>query len=84
MSVRRKAWIITFLSFTGISVGMELYAAFSGNKDAVPWTDLLAGNLPAWIVVPAALILAAWLPGHFIDAYRRKAAGLPPKPGEKP
>ena len=81
MSVRRKAWIISFLTLTGITVGMELYAAFSGDKDAVPWTDLLV-NLPGWIVIPAALILAAWLRGHFIDAYRRKAAGLPPKPGD--
>ena len=79
MSTRRKIWVWTFVSLTGASVAMELVAAFLPSPDRPAWTDLLVGNLPQAIVVPAASLLAAWLPGHFVDAYRRKAAGQPPK-----
>jgi len=66
----RKVVITTgFLTVTAAAIGLEVWFATDNNPDTLPWTALLADNVPAPIVFAAVALLVAWLPGHFIEAY---------------
>lgn len=73
-TVTRKAlWITGFLAITGLAVTGELVAAFDHSDATAPWTELLT-DLPWWITMPAALLLAVWLPLHLAHWYRLRRA----------
>jgi uncharacterized membrane protein YeaQ/YmgE (transglycosylase-associated protein family) len=72
---RRTAWVTGFLSVTLLAVGMELWAAWDNSPDTVPWTDLIAENVPKPLTMWVVGLLVAWLPAHFVWAYRHQAAG---------
>ncbi len=76
---RRGWWIGAFLAATATAVGAELVAATDHSPDTVPWTELLT-DLPWWVTMPAALLLAVWLPIHLALRYRRRRAGTAPQP----
>lgn len=69
---RKTKWIIGFLGVTFLAIGEELYAAFSHDPNAVPWTTLIVTYIPWPVAAAAFVILATWLPWHFIRAYRRR------------
>jgi hypothetical protein len=71
---RRAIWTAGFLSVTALAVGMELWAAWDNSPDTVPWTDLIAENVPRPVTMWAVGLLVAWLPAHFVWAYRREAS----------
>lgn len=71
---RRTAWGVVFGAATATAVAMELWAAFDGDPDTVPWTEYLV-KLPWWVLVPAALTLSIWLPIHLVLAKRRYERG---------
>jgi hypothetical protein len=68
---KRAAWVTAFLAVTALAVGGELWAAFDNSPNTVPWTELLT-DLPWWVTMPAALLLAVWLPLHLIYWYRQR------------
>jgi hypothetical protein len=68
---KRAVWVTGFLSVTALAVGAELWAALDDSPDTVPWTNLIAQYVPWPITAAAIAILVAWLPTHFIHAYRR-------------
>lgn len=71
-TVKRTLWVATFLTLTAASVGMELWAAGDHSPDTVPWTELIARNVPQNLTIAAITLLISWLPGHFADAYRKE------------
>lgn len=73
-AVKRTAWVVTFLTLTAASVGMELWAAGDASPDTVPWTELITRHVPQTVTMAAIALLVGWLPGHFIDSYRKEAA----------
>ncbi len=68
---RRTAWGVGFLGITAVAVGAEVFAAFDGNDNTVPWTGYLT-QLPWWVTIPLAVVLGVWLPTHFVMEYRAK------------
>lgn len=77
--MNRRAAIITgaFLTVTAGAVGMEVWFAVDSDPDTLPWTALIADYVPAPIAFIAIAILVAWLPGHFVEAYKvRKKDGM--------
>lgn len=66
-----RKWLIAGL--TAFWLIWELIAAFDGNDKTFPLTQLLVEEVPAWLTIPAAVVLAVWLPWHFISNYRRKS-----------
>lgn len=79
---KRAVWTAGFLALTVAAVAMELVAGiFWPGSDRPAWTDLIVANVPASITTAAVGVLVAWLPGHFIDAYRRaQASTITPVP----
>jgi hypothetical protein len=69
---RKTALTITFLSVTGVAVGMEVWFATDSDPDTIPWTNLLATYVPAPITFAAIALLLSWLPGHFAHAYSKR------------
>lgn len=71
---RRTAWTVGFLGVTAVAVGAEIWAAFDGNPDTVPWTDYLV-KLPWWVLIPGAVLFAGWLVYHLVTAKLRQMRG---------
>jgi hypothetical protein len=65
-----KKWLIVALSL--LWLGWELYAANDHDPHTWPLTEVIVRKVPAYITLPAALLLAVWLPWHFWSAYRAK------------
>ena len=79
----RKAVITTgFLTVTAAAIGLEVLFAFDNNPDTLPWTALIADNVPAPITFAVIALLVAWLPGHFVEAYtsRKKMVNMDGSP----
>jgi hypothetical protein len=57
-----RKWLIVAFSLAWL--GWELIAAFDGSKATWPLTQIIVTYVPAWIYLPAALLLAVWLPYH--------------------
>jgi hypothetical protein len=72
--MKRSLWISSFLAVTVTAVGMECWAAWDRSSNTVPWTDLIADNIPKGITLAAIGILIAWLPSHFTSRYDRGSA----------
>lgn len=56
----------------------ELWANFDHDPDTWPLTWVIVRYVPAWITLPAVLILALWLPWHFWTNYRERRKPEPP------
>jgi hypothetical protein len=48
----------------------ELWSNFDHDPNTWPLTWVIVTYVPAWITLPAVLILALWLPYHFWTNYR--------------
>lgn len=68
MSATRK-WLI--LHLTILWTVWELVAAFDQNRSTWPLTQIVITYLPWWVYMPAAVVLAVWLPWHFWTSGRR-------------
>jgi hypothetical protein len=78
---RRQVFTTAFLAVTALAVGGELWAALDSSPDTVPWTNLIADNVPWPVTATAIAILITWLPSHFAHAYGRPPMVLtPPDP----
>lgn len=69
---QRNLWRTGFLTVTAGAIIMECWAAWDGNHQTDPWTDLITTYVPwqAAVAVFGALLL--WVPLHFVVAYRRR------------
>jgi Flp pilus assembly protein TadB len=65
-----RKWLIVALFLAWLS--WELIAAFDGSKATWPLTQIIVTYLPAWIYLPAALLLAVWLPWHLWSNRKRR------------
>jgi hypothetical protein len=65
-----RKWLIVALTIAWL--GWEMVAVLDSNPSTWPLTQIVVTYVPAYITLPAALILAVWLPWHFITEYRRK------------
>ena len=66
---RRTGLTVLLWSVTAVAVGLEVWGAVAHT--GATWTESLT-TLPWWMVVPPILVLAVWLPYHFITRYLRK------------
>ena len=69
--MEKKWWAIGFLGITALAVFLELFAAFDGNPNTLPWTDFIVTYIPVWIGLPIVILFAIWLIAHFIKNYHR-------------
>lgn len=76
--MKRSLWIGSFLTVTVAAVGMECWAAWDHSSNTVPWTDLIAGNIPKGITMAVIGILIVWLPSHFRSRYDKGDAMTDP------
>ena len=67
------AWRTAFLSLTALVLAMELFAAFDGDPETDPWTDMIVGYIPAEVTIAAIGALVLWLPAHFGLRYWRRS-----------
>lgn len=73
----KRYWVLTFMTMTVLTIGMELFAGLEKGWDLPAWTDLLTDNLPGELVLALTGALIVWLPVHFW--VRRKEARPPAK-----
>jgi hypothetical protein len=66
--------VFAIVGFTLAWLFWELYANFDGDPDTWPLTWVIVRYVPAWVTLPAALLLAVWLPIHFWTNYQKKRA----------
>jgi hypothetical protein len=64
-----KKWLIAALFLAWL--GWELIAAFDRDPHTWPLTHVIVTYVPAWIYMPAALLLAVWLPWHLWSNRKR-------------
>lgn len=62
---------VLFLAVTALAVILELVHALDGDPGTVPWTGYLI-RLPWWLLIPAVVGFAAWLPLHLVRAKRKR------------
>jgi hypothetical protein len=70
---QRNLWRTGFLLVTLGALIMECTAAWDGNPNTDPWTDLITTYVPWQVALAAFGALVLWVPTHFIVAYRRRA-----------
>jgi heme/copper-type cytochrome/quinol oxidase subunit 2 len=70
---QRNLWRTGFLIVTLGALVMECAAAWDGNPNTDPWTDLITTYIPWQVAVAVFGALVLWVPVHFITAYRRRA-----------
>ena len=70
---RRGWWRLSFLGLTGLVLGMECFAAWDGNTDTDPWTELIVAYIPDEVAAVGIGGLSLWLMVHFGRRYLRKA-----------
>ena len=69
---QRNAWRAGFLLVTAGALVMECAAAWDGNPNTDPWTDLITTYIPWQVALAAFGALVIWVPTHFWVAYRRR------------
>jgi hypothetical protein len=69
-------WLIVIL--TGAWLIWEIFASADGDPNTWPLTKVLVTYLPIWLYMPAALLLAVWLPWHLWSNRRNAAQGGSP------
>lgn len=70
--VRRRCWVVGFLTATVLVVAAELVASWDGDPDTVPWTEMIVTHVPGEVAAAAIGALLVWLPLHFGQRYGRK------------
>lgn len=65
-----RKWLILTLTLAWLA--WELVASFDDTSSTWPLTQLIVHYLPPWLYLPAAVVLAAWLPWHFYTNWRRR------------
>lgn len=70
---QRNLWRFGFLTVTVLALIMECAAAWDGNPNTDPWTDLITTYIPWQVALAIFGALVLWVPTHFIVAYRRRA-----------
>lgn len=70
----RVLWRVLFLAVTAGALTMECWAAWDGNPETDPWTDMIVRYVPAELTLAVIGALVAWVPVHFFVRYRRKRA----------
>lgn len=74
----RALWLsIAFLALTAAAITWEVVAAFDGNPDTWPWTQLITTYVPWWVTYPVLVGLFVWLVFHFYGWYRKRRRGQP-------
>jgi hypothetical protein len=73
-----RKWLIVALFLAWL--GWELIAAFDHDPHTWPLTQILITYVPAWLTIPAALILGVWLPIHLWTEYRKRRRAAAPAP----
>lgn len=72
---KRLAWTILFLGVTLVAIGAEVVAGVWHPAGTIPWTEYIAQYVPWPVQLAAYVVLAVWLPFHFLRAdQKRKAA----------
>lgn len=71
---------VGFLSATALVLFWELIAAFDGDPETMPWTDMIVAFVPGEVTAAVLGALLLWLPVHFGLRYYRKARKRPPDP----
>ncbi len=69
---QRNLWRTGFLSVTAFALVAECWAAWDGNSNTDPWTDLITTYIPWQVSLAIFGALVVWVPTHFIVAYRRR------------
>jgi len=72
-SRERNLWRTGFLGLTVGALVAECVGAWDGNPNTDPWTDLITTYVPWQLALTVFAALAAWVPVHFVVAYRRRA-----------
>lgn len=70
---QRNLWRTGFLSVTALALIAECAAAWDGNPNTDPWTDLITTYIPWQVALAVFGALVLWVPTHFVVAYRRRA-----------
>jgi hypothetical protein len=70
---QRNLWRTGFLLVTAGALIMECAAAWDGNPNTDPWTDLITTYVPWQLALAVFGALVLWVPVHFWVAYRRRA-----------
>lgn len=70
---RRNWWRVAFLGLTAVVLGMEFWAAWDGDEDTDPWTNLITTYIPAEVFALVFTGLVGWIAVHFGVRYWRKA-----------
>jgi hypothetical protein len=65
-----RKWLIVAFSLAWL--GWELIAAFDHDPHTWPLTQVIVTYLPVWLYLPAALLLACWLPAHLWQNRKRR------------
>lgn len=73
---RKDVTSLSFLGVTGAAIAWEIIAAFDGNTNTSPWTDLIAEHVPPVVTYAAIAALLAWLPRHFVNAYAKRGTNV--------
>lgn len=71
--MRRSLWRAVFLGTTALALGMECWAAWDGNSNTDPWTDLIVRYVPWELALAVLGALLLWVPAHFWVRYRRRS-----------
>lgn len=67
--------VFSILGLTLAWLFWELWANFDNDPNTWPLTWVIVRYVPAWITIPAVIVLAVWLPYHFIRNYRERFKG---------
>lgn len=65
-------WRLGFLGLTALVIGLELVAAFDGNTDTEPWTDLITTYIPWEVFVWVGGGFILWFAAHFGYRYWKR------------
>jgi hypothetical protein len=68
----KQAKVFSIVILTVAWLFWELWSAFDGDPTTWPLTWVIVKYVPAWITLPAVLVLAVWLPYHFWSNYRHR------------
>ncbi len=69
---QRNLWRTAFLGVTGLAIVGECVAAWDGNSNTDPWTDLVTTYVPWELALAVFAALAIWVPAHFFVRYRKR------------
>jgi hypothetical protein len=66
-----RKWLIVWLTLAWLA--WEIPSAADHDPHTWPLTEVVVTYVPAYITLPAVLLLVIWLPWHFVTNYRAKS-----------